>query len=264
MNVTNMFIRDFAYKNIYPIMILGMLFMYKTTALASEEWITEEVLNQLSEIKRDMKDIKNELQEMRGEISNIQTAILGKKKATVRNVKFGDKPILGKDDAKVAIIEFSDFQCPYCNRHNKQTLPKLKEQYMDSGKVKYVMRDFPLGFHRQAKIAAIAANCAGEQGKYWPMHDKLFENARKLKRELFVELAKGLKLDDKKYVSCLDDPKQAKQVEQDIAYGGSLGVSGTPAFFIGRIKDGVMTNVRPLSGAQPYERFAQIIDGYLK
>lgn len=246
------------------VVLFCLLSLYVSSVLAADEWITEEVLNQLSEIRRDMKDIKNELKEMRGEINNIQTAILGKKKAPVRNVKFGEKPILGKNDAKVAIIEFSDFQCPYCNRHNIQTLPKLKKQYMDIGKVKYVMRDFPLGFHRQAKPAAIAANCAGEQGKYWPMHDKLFENARKLKRELFIGLAKELELDEKKYVSCLDDPKQAVSVEKDMAYGESLGVSGTPAFFIGNIENGIMTNVRPLSGAQPYERFAQIIDGYLK
>lgn len=98
-----------------------------------------------------------------------------------------DKPRMGSKDAKLAVIEYSDFQCPFCDRYTKNTFPRIKENYIDTEKVQYVARDFPLSFHRQAKSAAIAANCAGYQGKYWEMHGMLFKHRNDLKRDLYAK-----------------------------------------------------------------------------
>ena len=126
------------------------------------------------------------------------------------------------------------------------------------------MRDFPLDFHRNAKSAAIAANCAGEQNAYWQMHDKLFTTKGAKGKPLYRQMAKQLLLDESQFIACLDDPAQAKEVEADLAYGQSVGVSGTPAFFIGKLKDGNIVNAQFISGAQSYAKFSQVIDSLLQ
>jgi protein-disulfide isomerase len=229
-----------------------------------KEWLSTEVLKQLQEIRRDLKSIKQDVQQLRNDIETIQAERSGNKKSRIAKVSLSDKPRMGEGEAKIAIIEFSDFECPFCRRHNSQTLPKLKETYIDTGKVQYVMRDYPLSFHRQAKSAAIAANCAGKQNNYWQMHDKLFSHKGGFKREAYISLAKELELDDGQYIRCLDDPAEAKLVDEDTTYGSSIGVRGTPAFFIGTIKGDQIVEVKHVQGAQPFSSFQRIIDGMLK
>lgn len=168
-------------------------------------------------------------------------------------------PRLGSKDAQYAIIEFSDYECPYCTRYAKQVFPQIKKRYIDSGKFQYVVRDFPLAFHSQAKPAAIAADCAGEQSKFWSMNDALFENSRKLRKELYPELAKEIGLDEGAFLKCLADPEIAARVDADFSYGQSVGVNGTPRFYIGKIKGNSIVNVIPLSGAQPLAAFDKVI-----
>ena len=170
------------------------------------------------------------------------------------NIDVDDGPVLGNKNAPVTIVEFSDFQCPYCGRFFTQTLPSIKKDYIDTGKVKLVFRDFPLSFHPNAEPAAEAAECANEQGKYWEYHDKLFENQDSLSSELYIKLAGDLGLDVDKFKTCIETSKYKQEVEDDFNYGQSVGVSGTPTFFINGIK---------LVGAQPYEAFKQIIDAEL-
>jgi len=167
---------------------------------------------------------------------------------------------LGSPDAPITIVEFSDYQCPYCLRHFQQTMPQLKKEYIDTGKVRYVFKDFPLSFHEKAVPAALAAECAGEQGKYWEMHDKLFgEQSRWVKEskptDVYKEFAKELGLDTKQFNECLDSQKYADEIMADMKEGRDAGVQGTPAFFI---------NGQFLSGAQPYEVFKQVIDKMLE
>ncbi len=166
---------------------------------------------------------------------------------------------MGDPNAPVTIVEFSDYQCPYCLRHFQQTMPQLKKEYIDTGKVRYVFKDFPLSFHEQAMPAAMAAECAGEQGKYWEMHDKLFGERDKWNEnpnvnDVMKQFAKELGLDEKQFNACFDSEKYKDEILADQQEGMAAGVQGTPAFFI---------NGQFLSGAQPYEVFKQIIDQIL-
>ena len=163
-----------------------------------------------------------------------------------------DSPSKGPEDAPVTIIEFSDFQCPFCSRVNP-ALDKVLETYGDD--VRVVFRQFPLGIHPQAPKAAEAALCAHEQGKFWEMHDALFADQRNLQVPALKEKAASLGIDTEAFNACLDEDRYADKVEEDFEAGRRAGVSGTPALFI---------NGRFLSGAQPFEEFARIIDDELK
>lgn len=164
------------------------------------------------------------------------------------DVGVDDDPVRGSADAPVTIIQFAEYQCPYCGTAN-ETVLKLLDDY--DGKIKVVFRDFPLSFHQQAVPAAVAANCAGEQGKYWEMHDILMGNQRALSESDLVGYAQQVGVDMDKWNTCRQDPAQATEVQGDFLAGQAVGVSGTPAFFI----NGIM-----LSGALPYDMFAMIID----
>ncbi|WGS86474.1 thioredoxin domain-containing protein [Methylomonas sp. UP202] len=171
---------------------------------------------------------------------------------------------LGKADATIAILEFSDYECPFCGKHYKNVFPKLRESYIDKGKVKYVMKDFPLDFHAHAKKASLAARCAGEQKQYWAMHDAIFEARGQASDELIASVAQQHKLDESALKKCLDDPAQLIKVQNDIALGSRLGVNGTPAFLIGRIKDKQLVDYRRFDGMQSFETFVAAIDSLKK
>ncbi len=163
-------------------------------------------------------------------------------------IDIGDVPAIGDDSAKVTIVEFSDYQCPFCKRV-RPTIWRLVDEY--EGKLKYVFLDFPLSFHRDAKKAHEAARCAGDQGKYYEYNKKLFDNQSNLMPNDLKKYAKQLDLDLNKFDHCLDTGTHAALVEEMIEKGAKAGVSGTPAFFI----NGIM-----LSGARPYESFKELID----
>jgi protein-disulfide isomerase len=160
-------------------------------------------------------------------------------------------PAKGPENAPVTIVEFSDFQCPYCSRAT-ETVSKVMETY--PGKVRVVFRMFPLDFHEHAPKAAEAALCANEQGKFWEYHDSLFKNQQNLGVDGLKEQAKTVGLDEAKFDQCLSSNKFAEQVKKDVAAGKEVGVRGTPAFFI---------NGRPLSGAVPFDEFQKAIDSEL-
>jgi protein-disulfide isomerase len=151
----------------------------------------------------------------------------------------------------VTIVVFADFECPYCSRA-AETVEKVRRAYGD--KVRLVFRHFPLSFHPKAPLAAQAGACADEQGRFWELHDALFESGE-LEPDALKAQASRLGLDGKQFDACLDSGRAAAIVERDQAAGAKLGVTGTPAFFI----NGVM-----LSGAQPEEAFHRIIDEELK
>ena len=159
-----------------------------------------------------------------------------------------DDPSIGPATAPVTIVEFGEYQCPYCGKANPSVQQVLKEY---EGKVRIVYRDFPLSFHDRAIPAAIAANCAGDQGKYWEMHDQLMANQQSLQESDLKGYAQNIALDLSKWEACRQDPAQAAEVQKDMEDGAKAGVSGTPAFFI----NGIM-----LSGAQSFSEFKTIID----
>ncbi len=166
-----------------------------------------------------------------------------------------DDPVKGDKNAPITMIEFSDFECPFCGRWFQQTFPAIDEKYIKTGKVKLVYRDFPLNFHTQAQKAAEASECADEQGKFWPMHDKLFNEGVQGGVEGFKKYAKDIGLDTGKFNKCLDSGQMAAEIRKDLADGGRYGVSGTPGFFINGVK---------VVGAQPFQVFEQVIEAELK
>ena len=159
-----------------------------------------------------------------------------------------DDPSSGPASAPITVVEFSDYQCPFCARV-VPTLTKLRATYGD--KIRIVFKDFPLPNHAEAPKAAEAARCAGEQGKYWEMHDRMFENQRALGVPALKQAAAGLKLDTAKFDQCLDSGKFAALVSADMKQGESLGVQSTPTVYV---------NGRPVVGAQPFEFFQMVID----
>ena len=171
---------------------------------------------------------------------------------TVYKAELGSQPVRGAKDAPVTIVMWSDFQCPFCSRV-EPTLSKIEEDY--KGKVRVAWRDLPLPFHQNAMPAAKAARAAGEQGKFWEMHDKLFANQANLDRPNLDKYAEELKLNMTKFKAVMDSDKYKKEIEADSEAGAKIGARGTPAFFI---------NGKFLSGAQPYEAFKAKIDAELK
>lgn len=165
------------------------------------------------------------------------------------DVQVGNAPILGKEKAPVTIVEFSDFQCPYCSKA-ADIVHQVKKEF--GGKVKIAFKQFPLPFHAQAKAASNAALCAGEQKKeaFWTLHDAFFGNQDKLNRDLFLKQAKSAKLDVDAFEKCLDEKKYYAQIEADIEQGKNLGVKSTPTFFV---------NGKLVQGAQPFEVFKELI-----
>ncbi|MGI0003088.1 MAG: DsbA family protein [Nitrosopumilaceae archaeon] len=182
-------------------------------------------------------------------------------------VSLSDDPVKGNPNALVTIVEFSDFQCPFCARFFAQTLPQIQQDYIDSGKVKLVYRDFPLeSIHVNARAASIAAECADDQGTFWQYHNKLFEGQTQWARlsasdaaNTFKQYAIELGLNTDNFNSCFNSPKYLDEVNEDFQNGANYGVTGTPAFFIGNDKDGYVM----LIGAKPYSAFQQVIDNEL-
>jgi len=173
------------------------------------------------------------------------------------NVSYEGSPVKGEKDAPITIVEFSDYECPYCSRYVNSTYKQIVEKYVETGKVKYSFRNFPLGFHQNAKPAAAAALCARDQkgdDMYFQYHDLLFSDSKDLGEETLKKYAKELGLDEAEFATCLTDGKFDAQISKDMAEGQTYGVRGTPAFFI---------NGRMLSGAQPFAAFESVIEAEL-
>jgi protein-disulfide isomerase len=161
-----------------------------------------------------------------------------------------DDPVLGSEDADITLIEFSDFECPYCKRWHVEVFNKIREEYPDQ--VRFVYRDFPLkSLHPNAVPAAEAANCANEQGAFWEFSEKLFGGELELSEDTYLEYASQLDLDVDEFKKCFEEGRYSQEVEDDYQYASQLGVQSTPTFFINGI---------PLIGAQPYEVFKDVID----
>ena len=163
-----------------------------------------------------------------------------------------DSPKRGAEDAPVVLVEYTDYQCPYCVRA-QPTIAAVRERYGDS--VLHVFKNLPLPMHAQAKLAAEAALCAGDQGKFWEMHDWIFANNQNLSNDTLGAQAAALSLDVPIFTACLNDGTHRQQVDQDTAEANSFGIRGTPGFVI---------NGRVLSGAQPLDQFISVIDDELR
>lgn len=202
-------------------------------------------IKEFLESQRQLQARAQLVEELKGKNAAI-TVMLDPPRYTVATAAID--PVRGAANAPVTIVEFSDYQCPFCSRVNP-TLAKVLATYGD--KVKIVFKDFPLPNHAEAPKAAEAAHCAGEQGKYWEMHDKLFADQRALHVPQLKQSALAIGLDAAKFDQCLDSGKHAVLVTAGMAQGEKLGVNSTPSLYI---------NGRALIGAQPFEQFKAVID----
>ena len=211
-------------------------------------------------------------EELQEAISKLELKLLQNQLPTgqptpIVKISADDDPVIGDPNATISIIEFSDFQCPFCARFHIQTLPSILEEYVDQGKVKLVFRDFPIqNIHPNALPASVAAECANEQGKFKEMHDKLFDNQQEWSGLemtktvlLFSQYALEIGVEQEIFDSCLTSGKYIEEIRNDLKDGRDYGVSGTPGFFIGNDQIGYVE----LKGAQPFESFKKVIDAQL-
>lgn len=187
-------------------------------------------------------------------------------------VSVDDDPFLGNPDAPVTMIDFSDYECPFCKRHVDQSFDQIKTEYIDTGKLKYVYRDLPLSFHDPlATQQAIAANCAREQGNdetYFAYHDEIFartsSNGNGMPKDELYSIASDLGLDESSFKECLDSEKYKDEIQADIVDASAAGASATPTFFIGKSTDSGAIEGQQVVGAQPFSVIKSTIDSMLE
>jgi len=170
---------------------------------------------------------------------------------------------VGKENAPLVLVEYTDYQCPFCQRYHNDSFAQIKTNFVDTGKVRYVSRDFPLPFHENARRGATAARCAAEQGKFWELRHTMIVNADQLQADKLGGYAKSASLDVPKFQACVDSDKFKAAIDKDIAEGTAAGINGTPSFVLGRIENGKLQGVR-MVGAMPYQQFEAKIQEMLK
>lgn len=242
---------------------LALLYFYSTGSHAETQVadtapaaITQ---NQADAILQELKEIRKVLEK----IEKKSPAQAAKRKrptsATVNLEK--DRPAMGADDAPLTVVEFTDYQCPFCRRFTQTTFPLLKRDYIDTGKVRWVVRDLPLAFHKNARKAGQSVHCANEQGKFWEMRDMLFKNS-KLEDSDLRNYAEQVGLDVTAFDSCLASDRYMNEMDKDSAEAKRVGITGTPSFVIGKPKGDKLSG-KLVIGAQPLKTFATTIDGEL-
>lgn len=226
------------------IMIMAIASPPRATAGPMSEEQGDAILNELAQI-RQLLD-----QQLRQAGANLPPAMPSQR----AKIPLGSGHTLGREDAPITLVEFTDYQCPFCRDFHLTTFEQIKMKYIDTGKVRFVSRDLPLDFHPHAVKAAQTARCAGEQGRYWEARHTLIVNASTLSPDLFASLAKDLNLDTAKFQACLQSDTQQKAVEEDMAAARAAAITGTPTFVLGPTTHGTVDGPM-IIGAQPFEVF---------
>jgi protein-disulfide isomerase len=253
-------------------MFKGFLFvvLLSVLTLPAVRQALAEASDDLSELKKEVEALKQGQLQLQRQLQEIN-ALLRRRQPSATDVQnvvlpIDGLPSKGSQSAKLILIEFTDYQCPFCSRHVQQTLPQIERDYVNPGQVRYVVRDFPLeSIHKEALKAAEAAHCAGEQGQYWQMHDQLFASQNSLGWDDLSAHAGKLGLDVQGFQRCLDSDKYAAKIRQDLAEAQKMGIQATPTFLLGVGKpDGSgVTVVKMIAGAHPYAVFKEAIDSLL-
>ena len=241
--------------------VFGAFYLFAVPPMWSQT-SNDQILQELKAIRESQQAIQTELQEIRKLVNQPRAAapdVLPKDPINVSK-----DPAKGERGAKVALIEYSDYQCPFCSRFGKDAYPQIETDFIKTGKLQYYFRDLPLDFHKEAFKAAEAAHCSGEQGKFWEMHDHLFQNQKALAPENLTKYAEAIQLNTTVFNQCLESGRYATDIKKDITEANNAGITGTPTFLIGTInKDGTVKITRKLVGAKPYAEFKAAIESVL-
>lgn len=210
---------------------------------------------------KQLNDILAELQKIRTLLETSQPHREMQAQPTILKFDVRNAPVLGSKDAPLTIVEFTDYECQFCRQFHRQTFRDLKEQYVDSGKVRIYMMDLPLDIHPNALRAAQAGRCAGEQGQFWTIHDQMQSDGEDLGIDKLLEYAKKSGLNIAEFRRCVESGKHKEPIQQSIRDANSKGVRGTPAFVIGKsTREGVEGEL--VMGAVPYGIFEQKLRGF--
>ena len=241
------------------------------TALAllmSPAAMTQEAADASTTTSEKMDAVLLELKAIRQVLEKIQkqgdiNAAKRPSRPTTATVAMANRPAMGAEDAPVTVVEFTDYQCPFCLRFSKTTFPHLKKNYIDTGKVRWVALNLPLAFHKDARKAAQGALCAGDQGKFWEMRETLFENPKQIGIEHLPGSARNLSLDVEAFNACLNSDRHLAAIDKDAQDARGVSLTGTPSFIIGKSASDKITG-KIVIGAQPLNVFNNAINQALK
>ncbi|MDD5057534.1 MAG: DsbA family protein [Sideroxydans sp.] len=220
---------------------LAALLVLSSTASASDSGMTRE---QGDAILKELREIRQLLARQQATPAKPENLTL-KADATF---------VLGSSDAPLTLVAYTDYQCPFCGRFEATTFPEIKKKFIDTGKLRFILRDLPLEFHPFALKAAQSVHCAGDQGKYWEMKELVFKNQNKIDVDALAGYAKQLSLDSDTFKHCMDDGKHLQEINDEAKYAHSLGITGTPTFVLGKVV-GDSVQGKMIVGAQPLAVF---------
>jgi len=232
-------------KKYFAILLLAAL-----PAAAQDKTITRD---QADEIIKELRQIRQLLEKQQAKPA---VAPQEEQPTRARISDLSGVSMLGSKDAPLTIVEYTDYQCPFCQRFHITAYPEIKKNYIDTGKARFYSKDLPLDFHPNAMRAAQAAHCAGEQGKFWELRDVMGANPDKLDMGHILGFASDLKLDTLKMQDCINADKYKARVEKDVAEAMRIGASGTPAFIVGK-SSGNGVDGELVVGALPFYMFEQ-------
>jgi protein-disulfide isomerase len=221
--------------------------------------------NDLSALRTDVRALQAEQQQIISRLDELKQILQANgQPPPVSSVSVRGETFRGDSGARVAIIEYADFECPYCGEYERQVFPQILSNYIATGKVKYFYRDLPLPGHARALPAARAARCAGEQGKYWEMHDSLFAKQTALSAPALLDRAQTLGLDTAKFTECQSSEKYTAEIQKNLSEAQTMRVEGTPTFFLGVVEpSGDVTISKRFAGAAPFDVFKLELDALL-
>ncbi|MBT3366633.1 MAG: DsbA family protein [Nitrospina sp.] len=241
-----------------PILTLALLVLMVLGSLIILESRFQGITNEQGDA------ILTELKSIRQELNAIKQKGLARPGKAVLSVAVSTvgEPMLGDSKAPVTLVEFTDYQCPFCQQFYSRAYKELKKDYIDPGKLRLVLRDLPLPSHQYARPAAMSTHCAGEQSKFWEMHDALFEGGGKLNRDDILSYATSLGLKIDSFESCLTSGRYKRDIDLDINDARNVGIKGTPSFVVGRTTDNLVEGIL-IRGNRPYTAFKAEIDKLL-
>ena len=260
------------FKRLWGVVFLSLMIfgMAAHTVWAESPEDVSALKIEIEALKQGQKAIQKNLNDIKALLKALATRNVRKSPPPFKpaDIAIDGSPVLGNADAPVTIVEFTDYQCPYCRRHANGAFAQIKKDYVETGKVRYVVRQFPLkAIHPKAVKASEASLCAGDQDQYWEMHHRIFNKTKSFSQEEWVRHAEALSLDMDTFNDCLKSGQKTPKVEQDLKEGTALGMRGTPGFFFGRTDPNDPNKFKAVEfirGAFGFPKFKQAIDKLLK